>query len=198
LNSSQALALALFYPYSKNAPTALAKALGSAAIEELEFELVPDKSERTSVDVSWSDGRSRTHCEVKLSEAVFGPAAVDKAPRGYYEHKLANRYAPVLGPYVAEELLTPTRFFKDYQILRNLWLAARSGHEKDQILFLLPKANNGPNEQLERLLPLVRPALRKRIRAIHLEELLDRLAADRTPGGLSWYGEVLREKYVPA
>lgn len=193
LNSSQALALSLFWPYAIHAPEALARSLGTPAVELLEFEFIADAKEQTNVDVSWCHGATRTYCEVKLTEAEFGAAKADAR----HLAKLAENYRPVLAGLVDPEVLEPKRFFRDYQLLRNLWLAARPGHERDQVLFLLPEANERPNAQLAGLLPLVGPALRNRVRVVHLEPLLETLAAERSLGGLGWYAEILQEKYVP-
>ena len=51
LNSSQAFALSLFYPYLTLATNSLATALGVESIERWSFEEVPDPDEGTNVDV---------------------------------------------------------------------------------------------------------------------------------------------------
>jgi hypothetical protein len=194
LNSSQALAFALFYPYRMRAPRTLARALGASGFDVLDFERVPEPDEGTNVDVWWtSKGDVGTYCEVKLSEREFGVAAEDDR----HHRKLARTYAPILTGVVAESLLEPKAFFANYQILRNLWLAARGGHEKDRVVFLMPAANRGPEQQLKAVLSKVDESLRSRVQIAHLESLLQTLAADRSPSGLGWYGRMLQEKYVP-
>ena len=192
LNSSQALAFALFYPYWTQAPSVLARVLSVDSVDDLAFERVPDGEERTNVDVSWSGGGHETYCEVKLSEREFGSAKNDRE----HKDKLATRYGPVLNGHVASDLLEPAEFFANYQILRNLWLAARGGHEKDRVVFLMPAANLGPEQQLKAVLSKVSESLRSRVQVVHLEPLLKALAAERSPGGLGWYAEMLVEKYV--
>ena len=194
LNSSQAFALAVFYPYLSNAPDLLVSVLDTRPIEEWKFEHVPDTVEGTNVDVWWrSADKTETFCEVKLSEGEFGPAENDAR----HLEKLEKIYRPILESYVDDRLLEPRAFFKNYQILRNLWLVARKGHEKDRILFLLPKANVGPNKQLEGVFRQVGAALRERVQTIHVEIVLGRLAVRTSVGELGWYASALAEKYLP-
>lgn len=193
LNSSQAFAFAIFYPYLSGDKKALEDALGVEPIEHWKFEYVPDVVEGTNVDVWWrSANKAETFCEVKLSENEFGTAEDDSR----HVHKLERIYRPVLREHVSSPLLDPPSFFKNYQILRNLWLAARRGHEKDQVLFLLPRANVEPNRQLTEVLSKVRLSLRARVQVMHVEDLLGRLASNAAVGGMDWYAAVLAEKYL--
>ena len=192
LNSSQAFALALFVPYLLRAPDVMGKALGVHGFEQWDFEVVPNEDEGTNVDVWWSTRGQETYCEVKLSESEFGGATADKR----HLDKLAHIYAPSLRGKVADELLEPKTFFANYQILRNVWLAARPGHEKDRVLFLFPEGNVAVGAQLNAALELVGPSVRPRVSVIHVESLLERLAAVRSVDGLGWYAEMLVEKYV--
>lgn len=194
LNSSQAFALALFVPYLTKAPAALVRAIGFTSPKEWGLERVPDEKEGTNVDV-WarsSDG-AETYCEVKLSEREFGPAVDDMRHRS----KLDSIYGPVLSGQIDDVLLEPKAFFANYQILRNLWLAARAGHERDRAVFLFPKANAGIGDQLDAVLAQVAAPLCQRVAVVHVEPLLESLAADTTPAGLGWYARLLQEKYVP-
>jgi len=195
LNSSQALAFAVFLPYLTRAPRVLARAIGASGFGAWDFERVPEPDEGTNVDVWWtSKGGTNTYCEVKLSEREFGGASDDER----HHRKLERTYAPILTGLVAESLLEPKAFLANYQILRNLWLAARGGHDRDNVVFLMPAANSGPAKQLKAVLSKVDPSLRSRVRIVHLERLLEALAADRAANGLGWYARMLQEKYVPA
>jgi hypothetical protein len=194
LNSSQAFALSTFFPYLTRKRMFLAQALDVMPILRWDFEAIPDADENTHVDVWWTSPTGvMTYCEVKLSETAFGTAEDD--PR--HLRKLEQVYAPVLASHLDPELLEGKEFFKNYQILRNLWLAARSGHERDKVLFLLPKANVRPVEQLDKILAKVRMPLKGRVKVVFVEALLETLVSDRSPTGLGWYAEMLREKYVP-
>jgi len=196
LNSSQALAFALFYPYVTGAPRALARAVGMKEVVPLDpmFELVPDCEEGTNVDVGWTCEGGAVYCEVKLSEREFGAATADARHR----RKLAEIYEPVLRGQIDDTLLVESRFFADYQILRNLWLAARPGRERDHVVFLMPKASAPLVGQLETVLGQVRAPLAKRVRVVYLESLLSELGEDESWDGLGWYARMLIEKYVPA
>ena len=195
LNSSQALAFALFYPYWVRSARTLARAFGATGFDSWDFERIPEPDEGTNVDVWWtSKGGTNTYGEVKLSEREFGGASDDER----HHRKLERTYAPILTGVVAESLLEPKTFFANYQILRNLWLASRGGHEKDRVVFLTPGASPGPAKQLKAVLSKVDPSLRTRVRIVHLESLLETLASDRAPNGLGWYARMLQEKYVPA
>src|SRR6266513_2343559 len=82
LNSSQAFAFNLFFPYFENgsgAARVLLRALGQdASFQNWKPESIPVEEEETNVDVVWktTDG-VKTFCEVKLSEAEFGSANAD-------------------------------------------------------------------------------------------------------------------------
>lgn len=194
LNSSQAFALALFLPFLWHARHELVCALGGTDIDEWELERIPEPRENTNVDVWWraADG-AETYCEVKLSEREFGSATDDARHR----RKLNDIYGPVLRGQIDDGLLEPTEFFANYQILRNLWLAARPGHERDRVVFVFPGANVGIGAQLAAVLAEVAAALRERVAVVHVERLLETLAADTSPNSLGWYAGLLRDKYVP-
>src|SRR2546427_1063486 len=79
LNSSQAFAFNLFYPFlAAGGPQAraLSASLGiDADVADWQFEGVPDQNEGTNVDVVWRiPGGASVFCEVKLSEGGFGTA----------------------------------------------------------------------------------------------------------------------------
>jgi hypothetical protein len=79
-------------------------------------------------------------------------------------------------------------------VYRNLWLAARNGHENDQVRFLLPAANTTLITQLNEALVFAGPELLSRTRIIHVEEVLRQLAETAET---ACYGRLLEEKYVP-
>lgn len=196
LNSSQALAFALFYPYLTHCPRVLARAVGMKEVTTIDpmFELVPHRDEGTNVDVAWRCGGGTVYCEVKLSEREFGAAKADTRHR----QKLETIYRPVLRGQVDDVLLEESAFFKHYQILRNLWLAARERHDRDQVVFLLPRANALLAEQLASVLDQVDRSLCARVHVVYIEQMLARLAKDGSACGLAWYARMLQEKYVPA
>jgi len=196
LNSSQAFALNLFYPYFvEGSPAAriLAKSLGvDAEVDAWEFEAVLDKDEGTNVDVLWTtvDG-ARIFCEVKLSENKFGPAKNDAR----HQKKLTDIYKPRLLSLVSDELLVPRTFFKHYQILRNISLLAE--RNADRLVFLMPRENETLSGPLNRVLAGTEASVSRRIHIAYIEDCLDDL---ETSGGLPLhlrvYSSALKEKYV--
>ena len=143
--------------------------------------------------MAWQDANGTwTYCEVKLSEQEFGKAPDDKR----HLEKLANIYLPVLAPYCPHELLQATQFFANYQILRNLWLAARD--KTASVLFLYPAANSSLTKPLREVIEQLDPTLQERVHIAIVENVLSILSSDSsiTPRS-SWYVEMLLEKYVP-
>lgn len=195
LNSSQAFALNLFYPYFERGGTnALLSAIGLQGDVSLwEPEYVADATEGTSVDVMWQSSQgARTFCEVKLSEPEFGSALDNAAHRA----KLERIYKPVLAGFCNAELLKPQCFFANYQLLRNTWLAARE--PESAVVFLLPRANNRIWRQLQGFIQTLSPALASRVHAVAIEDVLSSLASTVSlPDALVGYAELLQEKYVP-
>ncbi|MFN0041139.1 MAG: PGN_0703 family putative restriction endonuclease [Burkholderiales bacterium] len=194
LNSSQAFAFNLFFPFFENGHSAcLLRAMGlpgEATTWHPENIVAPD--EGTNVDVSWrSAGGDWTYCEVKLSEAEFGAAKDDKRHR----EKLDAIYRPVLSAYCPAELLEPPTFFASYQVLRNLWLAARTPGAS--VVFLLPRSNAALWGPLQAVTTAVSAPLAKRVHIVATEDVLAALASARaTPPRLAWYAEQLAEKYM--
>ena len=148
--------------------------------------------EDTNVDISWrsTDG-DWTYCEVKLSEAEFGAAKDDKR----HLDKLNTTYRPVLAAFCPPEMLEPGTFFSNYQVFRNLWLAARK--PKASVVFLLPRSNAALWRPLLTITAAVSTELAKRVYIVAAEDVLANLASGpTTPPRLAWYAEQLAEKYV--
>ena len=193
LNSSQAFALNLFFPFfAKGGASQLLAALGSeGSLSSWEPECVVDENEGTNVDVTWISGGVRTYCEVKLSEQEFGTAKDDDRHR----EKLERIYRPCLTSTFSPDLLQPEAFFRNYQLLRNVWLIAREPGAR--LVFLVPRANTTIWRQLSSFLGMLPNAIATRVRVVAMEDVLESLtAADDLPAALRGYGEVLREKYV--
>lgn len=195
LNSSQAFAFNLFFPFFENGdPSSLLHAMDlRGKIAQWVPEHIPNAKEGTNVDVSWQyTSGAWTYCEVKLSEQEFGKAPDDRRHRD----KLANIYAPVLKSHCPVELLQPEQFFENHQVLRNIWLAARD--KTASVVFIYPAANILLSKPLKEIVESLHPALRRRIHIVNVETILDKLATGRaTPPRLSWYVELLAEKYIP-
>jgi hypothetical protein len=197
LNSSQAFALNLFFPFFSSgaqAAAVLTTALGtSGAPTWWELEHVPNPAEGTNVDVAWRlpDG-TQMFCEVKLSENQFGGAKAD--PR--HKAKLRDIYRPRLDGLVPEECLDERWFFPRYQILRMISLLATT--KKGIVVFLLPKENQSAVSHLQEVLAKVTPAAANRIRVAHIETVLRQLTTDEDLAPrLTVHANQLVEKYLP-
>lgn len=194
LNSSQAFALNLFFPYFEKggAPQLLAAMGSTGKFLSWEPECIVDVAEGTNVDVAWVSGGVRTFCEVKLSEQEFGTAKNDEAHRD----KLQTIYKPILGGACAPELLEAENFFRNYQLFRNVWLIAREPGA--QLVIFAPRANTTLWRQLTAFLELLAGPLATRVRAVAVEDAINLLEVSAQLPALYGYAELLREKYVLA
>lgn len=194
LNSSQAFAFNLFYPFmaAGSAEPLLEAMQLPAGVVDWEFEHLADRAEGTYADVLWqtADG-VRTYCEVKLTEQEFGRAANDARHR----EKLATIYRPVLESVVAPHLLETEEFLANYQLMRNVWLAARG--TKDRVVFLLPRANESIRPEIERFLGGLSASMARRVHMVMVEDLLNALpGSPHLPPSLVTHVALLREKYL--
>jgi hypothetical protein len=197
LNSSQAFAFNLFFPYfsaGASGARALSGALGldmDVPSEGWRFEEIQD--ENTNVDVVWqSQTGQKVFCEVKLSEAEFGQAKNDQR----HQDKLRDIYFPRLHGLVSPDLLERKTFFAHYQLLRNVSLL--HGNADSQLVILLPRANEALKPQLSSVLDGVRPDHQHRIHVVHIEDALNSLCANKSLAQpLRVHASALKEKYVP-
>ena len=196
LNSSQAFAFNLFFPYFHGTPesaSALLRALGREGIlTKWEPEAVPVPSEASTIDVFWATADGvRTFCEVKLSERDFGKAK-DDAP---HRNKLRDIYEPVLANHMESRCLDVSAFLAAYQFNRNLWHMVRD--DRSRLVFLLPRANAGLWARLHALLSGVVRNTRHRISAVAMEDVIVNLTADdQCPEPLRRYACKFGEKYI--
>jgi hypothetical protein len=196
LNSSQAFAFNLFFPYFSGEPesaSALLRALGQEGIlAEWEPEAVPVPNEESNIDVFWAtkDG-VQTFCEVKLSEADFGKAADDARHRA----KFIDTYRQILTGHLEPARLEPLAFFDAYQFNRNVWHMVRT--DRSRLIFLLPRSNDGLWRLLQHSLSGVVPRTRERISAVAIEDVIANLSVDdQCPKKLRDYAGKLKQKYL--
>ena len=196
LNSSQAFAFNLFFPYfggGSHAASVLLRAFGQAsAMTSWQPEAVPDDREGTNIDVIWNtaDGL-RTFCEVKLSEADFGKAADDDEHR----RKLRDTYTTLLAADVDADMLEPLTFFGAYQLMRNVWHMVHQ--EQSRLILLLPRSNVGLWTILNDYLPCLKSGTRARVSAVAIEDVIAALETDDAcPPNLRAYAGELRMKYI--
>jgi hypothetical protein len=193
LNSSQAFALSMFYPYLILAKDELAAALGINPIDKWDFEKIPVSEEGTNVDVFLtSKNKITVYCEIKLSEEGFGKAAPDQR----HQQKIKNIYRPRLDGKVDPLLLVTETFCSNYQILRNLWLAADD--PRASVLFILPQENKVLVKELDRVFQHISPDIRNRTHVVFVENVIKKLAMSTvSKNNLAWYADILRKKYIP-
>ncbi|MGB8297623.1 MAG: hypothetical protein WCG85_19555 [Polyangia bacterium] len=196
LNSSQAFAFNLFFPFfggPKAGSSSLLRALGQAPpLESWEPESIPDKDEGTNLDAKWqlADG-TVVMCEVKLSEADFGRASTDEKHR----RKLEVIYRRPLSGHVDGRMLQEPEFFRAYQFLRNVWHIILLPGSK--LVFLLPRANTRLWDKLTVALAALHPSTRERVAAVAIEDVLAYLRSDaQCPAALREYAGDLEAKYV--
>lgn len=198
LNSSQAFAFNLFYPYFFEehgfAARTLSAVLGvDAEVLEPEFEAVPDPAEGTNVDVMWKvPGGACVYCEVKLSEAEFGTAEDDAR----HLRKWSEIYKPRLESIVAEDLLKDKIAFKHYQLLRNIALLASD--TRSRLVILMPRANEALDPSLQKVLAGIKPSCRERVGVEYIEDCLGKLESNSSlPLASQIHTANMREKYIP-
>ena len=138
MNSSQALAFNLFFPFVNadiKRQRILLNALGLLwdSLAETRFEVVLDAQEKTNFDF-WlkSPVGEEATVEVKFTEEKFGSAKNNEIYRG----RLDRIYRPLLEPLVADSALEVRNFCRDYQLLRNIAFAKPRPPTRIAILLL--------------------------------------------------------------
>lgn len=197
LNSSQAFAFNLFFPWASNKANhgRLLSALGLQEEEVLRwsFEEIPDPAERTTFDfyAELVSGR-RVLIEVKLTEASFGTAIPDEAHR----YKLQGTYVPRLSGKVTPAGLEESAFFLNYQLFRNV--SHLDINRGDRLCLVLPRSNEVTWLQGERFLNYLEAPARDAIRMISVEDLAVALsaAAPEVSTKLSEHMNLFKTKYM--
>lgn len=196
LNSSQALALNLFFPFfvepSHSEP--LMKALGLGGIVKTDswvFEDVPDEDEESNLDATWETSEG-THviCEVKLTETGFGKAPADSR----HLRKLRDTYRPRLEGVVPPSLLEPDAFFARYQVLRNVWHLL--GEANRRLIFLLPRENETAWSELQEVYAEFPKSLGERINIRALEAVVEDLMGAGLVDPIRSQIQMFKGKYI--
>lgn len=197
LNSSQAFAFNLFFPWLTDSPEsreALLRAFGiGGQLRAWQFEAVLDEDERTNFDL-WLDlgVEGQAFIEVKLTESGFGAPKPNERRR----RKLDEIYRDRLAGRARPEALAGEVFFKRYQLLRNLSYVDPA--KKHILLLVFPGANVGARTEAETFLrEAVLERCRPAVRIVHAEDLYRRL---QDPGASSpnvrAAMDILGEKYA--
>jgi hypothetical protein len=198
LNSSQALAFNLFFPFvdptTRHVDPRLLQALDLPADIPYagEFEKVFDKDENTNFDF-YLEGPAehKVFFELKLSESEFGKCVDDER----HCRKLEQHYRPYLTDHVESQWLEKDAFFKNYQVLRNLSYLGR--HPDSRLVFIFPKANERLAASEDVIKRIASKSLAPRVTIVYLEALVERLlTATEDDAALHEHFEKLKEKYV--
>jgi hypothetical protein len=196
LNSSQAFALNLFFPYFSVRPDqspSLLRALGqTSALLSWKPEAIPDPDEGTNIDVLWKtmDGVT-TLCEVKLSESEFGKANNDS------EHR--QKFETIYRDVLAKHMLTGTIEFDElcdgYQFYRNVWHMV--GAAQNRLVFLLPRGNAPLWRQLEAVRGRLTTPTLQRISTVAIEDVITSIcSASEAAAEMREYANKIKRKYV--
>lgn len=198
LNSSQAMAFNLFFPFI------YANKL-SILIDSLEIEPCGEVLENTFEKIEWSEEgtnfdffiRFNSHInilfELKFSENEFGRAKNDDS----HLKKYNKIYKPALKDIMIPDFGDSQQFFKNYQIIRNLIYLGRGIN--NYVVFIFPEQNHDLKSGEAVILKSVSDKYKNKVRIIYLENLVQRIL-----NGLSYkdyhklitHFELFQEKYI--
>ncbi len=199
LNSSQALAFNLFYPFIRHDQRYMPELLALLGVPvkpvaQVAFEKILDRREATNFDfcVGHEDG-SYVTVEVKYSENGF--AGHKHGPRydKRWDQIYRNRAAAVFVPSAA----TKDQFLEHYQLFRNL--VYLDTHPESHVLFIVPTENGAFRDLNVQLDNVLRPEYRDRAVIVGLETLVDLLlvgAVDIGSKSLARDVKEFRRKYL--
>jgi hypothetical protein len=198
LNSSQAFAFNLFFPWTglgcAAGPLLSALQLDSRPVRQWTFECMPDAADGTVVDLhAEREGGARLLIDVKLTEGGFSGCDPDER----HQQKLLETYSPRLTGKVTAECLSEPVFFPNYQLLRNV--SRLETGRGDMLILVVPRANEPAWQQgndfcRQRLAPAAQPALK----LVAVEDVLSSLTgAEAIPYRFRAHLDLLCEKYLP-
>lgn len=198
LNSSQALAFNLFFPFvgrlvTDDTPLLAQFGARGDQIEIARFESVPNPSEGTNFDLHLilKSGKE-IFVEVKFTETEYG--ATRSNPQR--SAKFTKHYAKRLEGKVASECLVPLAFFANYQLLRNLsHLELERG---DRLVIVRPLANEALRKGEQWFFDRIQPSCKERVAVLNLEDLVVELLShsERMPTRVAAHLELFGEKYL--
>jgi len=196
LNSSQAMCFNLFFPLfglpGANGG-ALLRSLGlpQGPVKDWAFEHVFNIEEGTHFDFLLTGRSGRTVLfEVKLSESAFGNATPDER----HHKKLDTIYRPALAGKVVPECLRAGKFFRHYQLFRNVAYADAEG--RAHVVLLVPRQNDLLRREVGLLDALLQPGIRRVVHVLWLEDLVTAIRSAARFGVLAAHFGMFEEKYV--
>ena len=150
LNSSQAMCLNFFYPFTENCSlrSSIVSVIQSKCLEKIavknpnlfsiifEYKSPLDAYQSqipTNFDLCISDESTKLFFEVKYTEEGFG--GIDKHKMARYKEKYQKLYYDLAAHVILDKWNTFENFIKHYQIMRNLVHV----NEKSFVIFLYPE-----------------------------------------------------------
>jgi hypothetical protein len=197
LNSSQAMAINLFFPILAGEEYATRKLLNAMRlpVEKVtgEFEVQFDSREQTCFDfvLRYEDGRTVLF-EVKYSENGFGSARPEMWETKY-RAKFDAFYRTHLAGHLDSRWLARGAVERHYQILRNISYLSRI--RDSSLVFIVPFQNESLAHDLACLDDIRRGDLRSRISVISLETLVDRLSTGSEQRPFGEHVDAFNKKY---
>lgn len=205
LNSSQALAFNLFFPFLPPGESGLAWALperitGLLELSDLiasEFERIENPDEGTNLDwwATCQDG-GQIFCEVKFTESSFGTATSRSTD---YRDRLERLYRHRLAGVIKAGFIDDLDWFKQhYQILRNLaHLPLGPVPERNRVLFVLPERSPTYGHLVKLRNAHLETSVSDRVIVLGLETLTDSLEASSASEEERNHWQAFQTKYCP-
>ena len=203
LNSSQAMCFNLFYPFllKKEWLDDLARLLigeHNDGVEMAEFEHIEDAEEGTNFDffIRLKSGQ-RIFFECKFTEEEFGQAMDDER----HQLKLKKIYRPMLQEKVIPEVLEPSVFFKNYQLLRNI--SHINPENRDHLFIIFPRGNSGIisplDEKVKAIDQLLLEGMKQSVTVLYLEDLVENIKKSliSKDSQMSKHWRLFEGKYLP-
>lgn len=199
LNSSQAMAFNLFFPFIYHDKRFLPLLLDSLNISfgevtEAAFEKIKWPDEGTNFDFFFKyKSDTNVFFELKYSENEFGKAKNDASHLKKYE----IIYRALLNNIMVSEFTSCEQFFENYQIIRNLIYIGRGND--NYCIFIFPERNNELKMKEDIILNTVLLKYRNKVKIIYLEQLVDKLIDifnDKIHSKLITHFNLFKEKYI--
>lgn len=201
LNSSQAMCFNLFFPFVYDKETLGAILMDvlnmpDKKIKDMKFEHIENQKERTNFDffVDIDDG-GKVYFELKYSENEFGRANNDPN----HKNKYKNIYRPGLHKVVNEEYLEQTKFFANYQIMRNLYYLGMDKNNDNYVIFVFPQKNEDLQKTINEIVKdnVMKEPYMNKVQFLYVENIVDSLQHKLcSQPKLNYHYSAFREKYI--
>jgi hypothetical protein len=198
LNSSQAMAFNLFFPFIYSDKLSIlidSLEIGPCGeILENQFEKIKCREEGTNFDFFIRfNSNINIFFELKFSENEFGGAINDASHLNKYE----NIYKPALKDIIIPEYRNIQQIFQNYQIIRNLIYLGRG--TDNYVIFIFPEQNCDLKRGEKVILDSVSIQYKNKVKIIYLENLVRRILSNpdlKTHNKIITHFELFQEKYI--